>query len=237
MTASPATPSSREALYRRFLRHNRRIGLLRIAVPALAIMLLLVPLSRFALTTLAESFAGAGIRLESDTLVLDAPRFEGTTAAGDVYVMVAERAESAVGNLDLVELWDLTLDLTGDAGYSAHAFLTRATWTMSAERLVSNEDVQVSDSTGARGLLAGVDVDWPAQILTSEGPVRFDFDNGNSLTSQQMRYDIQDSHWWFTSVRLQMVPAPDQGADRSVDDYVAPVIAPPVADAPAQGEP
>ena len=85
---------------------------------------------------------------------------------------------------------------------------------MSSEYLTSNEDVTVSDSTGAQGVLAGVEVDWPAQIITSDGPVRFAFDSGAHLYADTMEHDLDAARWQFSGVNLDMMPQPDAGEVR-----------------------
>lgn len=211
---SAASPGIRHDIHARLARHNRRIGVLRFAVPALALLLLSVPVIQVGVSMVADALPVAGIRLENDTLVIAAPRFEGRTATGTVYKMNAERAESRIGNLDIADLYGLRVDLAGGGGYRAEIEFSTAQWTMSAERLVSNEDVLVTDSTGAAGMLAGVEVDWPGQIITSDGPVRFTFSGGNRLDAATMRHDMGGAIWQFGGVRLQMIPAPDDGQER-----------------------
>lgn len=213
-------PDPRHALYRRFARRNRLVGVLRAVVPAAGLLLLAAPFGGMLVSAFAPGFSIEGLRLENDTLVIEAPRFEGTLPGGDAYYMTAKRAESRVGDLDTIDLYDLDLDLSGAAGYRANAVFSRAQWTLSTEQLYSNEDVVVSDSTGASGVLAGVEMDWPGQVITSGGPVRFDFAGGNRLRAQEMYYDINASHWRFTRVLLEMTPAEDSGAERDIDDYV-----------------
>ncbi len=211
---SVADPGIRLAQYRKLTRHNRWIGFLRVAVPVLGVLVLFYPLFQFSFAMVVPSIEIDGVRLQSDTLVVDGPRFEGRTATGTVYRMVAARSESAVGNLDISDLYDLRIDLDDGADYRAQVAFSTAQWTMSVEYLTSNEDVFVSDTTGARGVLAGAQVDWPAQIISSDGPVRFSFDDETTLNAQAMVHDIAKAHWLFTGVSLDMMPAPDAGQDR-----------------------
>lgn len=211
---SAASPEIRRDLYARLARHNRRVGVLRIAVPVLALALLSVPIVQFAVSMVSDALPVAGVRLENDTLVIAAPRFEGRTATGTVYKMSAARAESRIGDLDTVDLYGLGVDLSGGGGYHAEIGFTTAQWTMSTERLVSNEDVFITDSTGADGVLAGVEVDWPGQIITSDGPVHFVFEGGNRLEAATMRHDMGAAIWQFGNVRLEMIPAQDDGQER-----------------------
>ena len=213
-------PDARVTLYRRFQRRNRLVAALRVLVPVLGLALLVVPFGRMLVSAFAPGFSVEGIRLENDTLVIDAPRFEGTLDDGGVYYMTAARAESRVGDLDTIDLYDLDLDLSGAGGYLADAVFARAQWTLSTEQLYSNEDVLVSDSTGASGVLAGVALDWPGQVVTSDGPVRFDFAGGNRLRAQQMYYDVNASHWRFTRVSIEMTPAEDSSGEREIEDYI-----------------
>ncbi|WP_127145108.1 hypothetical protein [Pelagibacterium montanilacus] len=211
---SVAQPADRRALYGRFARHNRAIGILRLAVPLAGLAILIYPMVELAVSSLARSISIGGVRLEADTLVIDAPRFEGRTATGTVYSMTAERAESRVGDLDIADLYGLVIDIEGGENYLANASFPTAQWTMSAEHLVSNEDVTVTDSTGASGRLAGLSVDWPAQTIASDGPVIFDFDDGSRLDAETMVHDMGRAHWQFSAVRLTMTPVPDAGRER-----------------------
>ena len=208
------TASVRHETYLRFARHNRRIAALRWVVPIAGIVVLSMPALQLAASMVGDIIPIEGIRLENDTLVIDGPRFEGRTATGSNYTLEAARAESRVGNLDTADLYDLTVDIADDSGYSAHVEFASAEWTMSTEYLTSNEDVTVSDSTGAQGVLAGVEVDWPAQIITSDGPVRFSFDTGAQLYADTMEHDLDAARWQFSGVNLDMMPQPDAGAAR-----------------------
>ena len=211
---SQATPSTRFELYQRFARRNRLVDVLRIGVPMAGALVLAIPVVQIAISAVGDIIPIQGIRLENDTLVIDAPRFEGRTATGTVYAMVAERAESRIGNLDVADLYDLSIDIEGAGDYRASADFTSAQWTMSTEQLTSNEDVTVVDSTGAHGLLAGIEIDWPGQVITSDGPVRFDFDTGTTLLADTMRHDMDAALWQFSRVSLDMVPQADQGESR-----------------------
>ncbi|SDG24424.1 hypothetical protein [Pelagibacterium luteolum] len=211
---TPPTASVRLETYKRFAGHNRRVAMLRWVVPVGGLLILAVPAIQLALSMAADAIPIEGIRLENDTLVIDGPTFEGRTATGTNYAMVSDRAETRVGDLDTVDLFGLRIDLAGNAGYEAEVEFTTATWTMSTEYLTSNEDVAVSDSTGARGILAGVEVDWPNQMITSDGPIRFNFDSGAQLVADTMVHDIDAARWQFTRVSLDMVPQDDSGAER-----------------------
>lgn len=211
---STANPEVRHDIYDRLARHNRLIGVLRIGVPALAVLLLVSPIVQISISMITDAIPIAEIRLDNDTLVIDSPRFEGRTGNGTVYTMTADRTESRIGDLDVVDLYDLGIDLSGDGGYTARIDFSTAQWTMSQERLVSNEDVFVRDSTGADGVLAGADVDWPNQIITSDGPIRFVFGGGNTLDAATMEHDMGGAIWHFETVQLEMIPAPDKGEER-----------------------
>lgn len=208
------TAAVRLETYNRFARHNRRIAALRWIVPVAGLVLLSLPALQLAASMVADALPIEGVRLESDTLVIASPRFEGRTAAGANYVMEAARAESRVGDLDTADLYGLTIDIAGQGGYAAQVEFSVAEWTMSTQHLVSNETVEVADSTGARGTLAGVEVDWPAQMIESDGPVRFTFEGGTQLVADTMVYDMDGVLWRFSGVDLDMVPRADAGASR-----------------------
>ncbi|WP_332713070.1 hypothetical protein [Pelagibacterium mangrovi] len=208
------TAAIRLETYNRFARHNRRIAVLRWAVPVLGVLVLSVPVAQLAVSMMNDIIPIEGLRLENDTLVVDGPRFEGRTATGSNYTMEAARAETPVGNLDTIDLYELVVDIADEGDYSAQVLFSSAEWTMSTEYLRSNEDVFVTDSTGARGTLAGVDVDWPAQMITSEGPVRFTFESGAQLDADTMVYQMEAARWRFSGVDLDMVPQADAGESR-----------------------
>lgn len=195
-------------------RHNRRIGILRWAVPALGIAIAALPLFEAVAGRVAEALPALGVWLQSDTLVVAGPRFEGRTAQGVAYVMIAERAETRAGDLDTVDLYGLSVDMADGPAYTAHAASDYAIWTMDGETLFSDRTVEVSDSTGANGVLEGVLIDWPARRITSEGPVDFTFANGTALNAGTMVHDIDAGLWHFTGVHLEMIPGADAGADR-----------------------
>ncbi|MCD7058541.1 hypothetical protein [Pelagibacterium xiamenense] len=212
---SAAQPDMSEAVYRNIARHNRAIAALRIAVPVAGLILFSVPLIQFALGVVGETIVVDGAALDADTLVIQSPRFEGLTADGAVYRMEAARSESDTGNLDVSTLYDLTIDLDGAAGYWAEVTFSRAEWTMSREYLSSDETVYVEDSTGAQGVLEGAEADWPAQIIKSDGPVRFTYANGSELNANTMVHDIAAATWHFTGPKVEMQPVADAGTPRT----------------------
>ncbi len=183
-------------------------------VPVAGVALLAVPVFQLTVEMIADVVPVDGIRLENDTLVIEGPRFEGRTSEGSNYTMTAARAESRVGDLNTSDLYDLVIDLRGGGTYTAQVEFSTAAWTMSTQYLTSNEDVFVSDSTGASGILAGVEVDWPEQVISSDGPVRFSFESGAELVSDTMVHDLNAANWTFGGVSLDMVPTQDTGADR-----------------------
>lgn len=208
------TAAVRLETYNRFARHNRRIAALRWVVPVAGLVALSLPLIQLFGSMAADMLPVEGVRLENDTLVIEGPRFEGRTATGSNYVMEAESAQSRVGDLDTADLYGLTVDITGRAGYEARVAFEKAVWTMSTQFLTSNETVAVADSTGAQGTLAGVEVDWPNQVIESDGPVRFTFESGAQLVADTMIYDMDGARWQFSGVDLDMMPEPDAGQER-----------------------
>lgn len=208
------TAAVRLETYNRFARHNRHIAALRWIVPALGLVALSVPVVQLFGSMAADMLPVEGVRLENDTLVIEGPRFAGRTAAGSNYVMDAQSAESRVGDLDTADLYGLTVDITGGGDYAARVEFDEAVWTMSTQHLVSNETVTVADSTGAQGTLAGVEVDWPNQMIESDGPVRFTFGSGAQLVADTMVYDMDAARWRFSRVDLDMVPQADAGEPR-----------------------
>lgn len=211
---SAASPEIRHRLYKRLTRHNRVISVLRFAIPALAIGLLVLPATQIIVSMVSEVIPIAGIRLDNDTLVIDTPRFDGRTATGTVYRMTAARAESRIGDLDIADLYDMRVDLRDDGDYRALALFSAAQWTMSQERLISNEDVTITDSTGMQAVLGGVDIDWPGQIVTSQGPVAITFGDGNQLDAATMVHDMDAAIWQFGSVHVEMRPTADTDTAR-----------------------
>lgn len=200
----------RLALYARLKRRNTIVGVLRILVPVLGALLLAIPFATVVMDMIADQLSVAGVRLESDTLVIDAPRFQGIMANNTVYRITAARAESRIGNLDVADLIALSVDLEGEAGYRAVAEIPEAQFTLSRQNLFSNEDVTVSDTTGARAVLGGVEIDWPRQLITSQGPVRFTFENGAELVARSLYYDTGRGQWRFDRPRIRMTPTPEE---------------------------
>lgn len=207
-------PSADAQRYENFVRHNKIISILRWVVPVVGVVFLSIPVIEYNLRKIIDILPFEGIFLQNDTLVVDAPKFEGVTAAGAAYSMSAESAESYIGNLDVTALRGLVVDIVDGTDYTANVRFKTAQWTMSQELLVSNDDVFVTDSTGVKGVLAGVEVNWPKQIVASDGPVMFSFDNGTQINGRQMVYDLSAAKWTFTKVNVTMAPEADAGEER-----------------------
>jgi lipopolysaccharide export system protein LptC len=212
MQASPQTSTARARLFSRLQRRNRIIGFLRFGVPGAGIALAGVLVFQIVLANLAENFGVDGIRLERDQLVFDAPRYAGVMADGTVYEVVAEAARASVTNTDIINLDVATIVTEQPDGYSMTADAKNAQMNLVDQQVFVPGLMLTSDSNRVKGQLNDSIIDWPTQVLTARGPVRFDFEDGAAIEAQSLVYKANRKVWDFRDVRYT-VPGDGGSAD------------------------
>lgn len=194
----------RAGLYEALERRNRLIGRLRIAVPAIGVLVFVALLAQIYVANLNFSVSVSGVSFDRGVLTIQSPRFSGALADGRVYRATAREARTRLGSASVSDLTDLTFELDGRDGYSARATAGSALLHLSSQVLDVSGTMIVTDNTGMTARLLDPVIDWPAQSIQTVEPVDLQFADGTRLLAKSMQYDGVAQRWRFTGVSLQL---------------------------------
>ena len=193
-----------EKLYRRLERRNRIIGFLRLAVPLFGILLAAGLIIQIVLSNWATDYGLTSVRFERNQVVVDGPRYSGVMSDGTRYEIVAKAARAQVNATNIINLETATITIKQKNGYEMVANAPEAQLRLNDQKVIINSLMHTSDSNGVRGQLTNSVIDWPTQILTTSGPVRFEFKDGAILEAQSLVYSAKTGEWDFTGVRYTL---------------------------------
>lgn len=195
---------------------NRMVSVLRIAVPLLGVLVLAGLLLQLFIGSFAPGFSFAGITIDRDRLVVDAPSYEAMSSDGTSYAVSAAAAVAAPNSNDLIDLTGALLTMRQPDGREITAAADTAQL-QTTDQLVLVEGVaRIADSTGAHGTLVGVRANIPQESMTASGTVDMTFANGTTLDATGMAY-TGDGNWRFTDVTLVLPSTPGAGTTPDAD--------------------
>lgn len=204
----------RSRIFARLTARNRLVSILRVAVPVLGVLVLAGLLLQLVVGSLAPGFSFAGIIIDRDRLVVDAPSYEAMSADGTSYAVSAEAAVAAPNASDLVDLTGALLTMRQPSGREITAAAESAQL-QTTDQLVLVEGVaRIADDKGTHGTLVGVRANIPDETMTASGAVDITFANGATLDASGMAY-AGDGTWHFTDVTLVLPSLPGARAAAS----------------------
>ena len=182
------TPEESERAFKHAARHSRRVALLRKALPALALIIFAgyFITSRLSVTVGGVTASVSGVEVKDGVLRMVKPTLKGIDKKQGTYVINADYADQDMKNPKLVRLHAIRAELaTQQKGWSRMQAV-RGMFDSGTERLVMQDDIRVSTSSGLTGKLTYASLEMDSQILRSHMPVAFDMPNGsvraNALT-------------------------------------------------------
>ena len=200
--------SDRQAIYRRLARRNRLVGVLRLALPALGLVLLAALSAQIYLSSLGARFGIGQLTVTPETIAVDAPEYAGLLDDGSSYRVWATQARAATARTELIDLAEAALEVTRPDGLRTNIEAARAQLdTMSQEVFVPGV-AAIEDSAGTVGTLADSVFDWSAQVLTSSGPVAIDYADGATVRAQGLVYDAKTMVWTFSRALVTLPDTP-----------------------------
>lgn len=207
--AFPARPrTNSERLYRRAMRHSRRVRGLRVCLlGAVVVVLGGVVVENYLPTVGALRLPGevGSVVIRGTTITMQKPRLTGYTSDGRAYQFNAEAAAQDITKPDLVQLEQIhskmamadksTVDLWADAGV----------YDMKGDMLTLNNNIRLVSSTGYQARLSQAVVDMRKGNVVSDSPVwvklldgwldakRLEItDNGDVLRFSDVTMTLQD---------------------------------------------
>lgn len=203
--------AGRQRLYRALARRNRVVGALRVLVPAAGLALVATLLGRIALAGLADTFHIERIEIAPDAVTVTGPRLAGTLEDGARIAVAAGWARTRFDAPDLMELSAARLEIARPQGPAMTVTAEGALVETASGRVLVAGPALMTDASGTEARIERSAFDWPAQVLTSEGPVRIAYADGAVLEAGTLRYDAHEAVWTFGAVRLTLPDLP--GAD------------------------
>jgi len=184
---APVREKSTELVFQRERRHSRNVRLLKIALPAGAVLLTLGLVAQSMLPSFGDvSVDLLGSTIDGDRIIMANPRMSGLNAQNRAYEMTAARAIQDMGNPDEMDLEQISARVP--VGTSEWADIAADRGTMFKERntieIATPATVKTTDGMTARLATATIDM-GKGDISTDEG-VQIDHE-GSQVTAQSLR--------------------------------------------------
>src|SRR5690606_2894227 len=106
----------RALVFRHLRRRNLTVSALRVIVPSAGTVLLFVLVAQIVVANLARGVSVEGIRIDRESLVVDAPSYRGTTEDGIDYAISARSASAPVSAAERLELAGIVVDISRPDG-------------------------------------------------------------------------------------------------------------------------
>lgn len=183
---APQGSEAFERAYRRAQRHSRRVRVLKVALPALALLLV---------GGVALSFVGlpggvsvnlGGTVFEGGRLVMANPELDGFTPDNRPYSMRADRATQQAGNTNVIHLEKIEARLPIDTENWADVDAAAGIFDREANTLELSEGVSITMDTGMTANLRSAMVDIGLGVMSTSEPVQIDM-AGSRLSADSMR--------------------------------------------------
>jgi len=176
-----------ERAYLRAKRHSRRVRVLKVALPALGLLLVAgVGLYSFVGIPGGVSVNLGGTTLEGGRLVMANPELDGFTPDNRPYSMQAERATQAIGNTSVIHLEKIGARLPIDLENWAEVDAEAGVFDREANTLALNDGVIISMDTGMTANLRSAVVDIGLGAMSTSDPVEITME-GSRLSANSMR--------------------------------------------------
>jgi hypothetical protein len=199
--------ADRLTVYRRLNRRNRLVAILRLAVPALGLLVLAVLVGQIYLSSVQGRFEVGQIEVNHDTITVMAPAYSGLLEDGTTYRVWSDSASAAIDTTDQIHLNEAVMQLNRPVGIVMDIMAPAALMNTTTEVVSIAGIAHVADSTGTRASLFNSQFDYVRQFLTSEGEVVVDYADGTKLLADGMSFDATKSVWTFSNVTVTL-PAP-----------------------------
>lgn len=207
-----ADQPGRARQYKRLLRRNRVVGILRLAVPAAGSILLVALLIQIAISSFGSRYGLGKIEISRDRVRVETPEYAGTLADGSIYRVWADAAEAAIENTDIISMTNAHVMLERPDGQRREAAAEDAIFDTVSQQVRIPHGTDISDSTGTSGHLTDSVFDWASQTLTARGPVEINYIDGATVRAEGMVHEAELNRWTFTKavVTLPATPGEDQ---------------------------
>jgi lipopolysaccharide export system protein LptC len=237
-----------EQAFSRAAQHSRIVAILRKALPVIAVVVLT---SYFISTRLSVTVGGvtasvSGVEVNDGNLRMVNPTLKGMDKKNGAYVVSADYADQDMKNPKLIKLHAIKAELTTDQKGWSRMQAVRGLFNSESERLIMQDDIRVSTSSGVTGKLTLASLEMKSQVLRSHQPVAFDLPSG-TVRARALRLNSVDKTLLFRGkVRVHIIRAQNNQAAAGASEAPrppkieapdAPSRVPPEASATVPAEP
>jgi lipopolysaccharide export system protein LptC len=187
-----------DAGWRAARRHSRMVSVLRIALPAICVV---VVASMFiSVRTVSTSIGNIDlgeVGLEGTTLTMKNPSLSGFNENGTSYQVTAVKALQDVTNPRVVTLEQIDGTMTNPDGNDVQISAQNGVYDADAQKLDLSNDIVVLTEAGERAYLNSAHVDMEAGMISSDSPVRAETKSAR-IAANGMEITDRGSHLLFT---------------------------------------
>lgn len=207
--------SVRADLFRVAERHSRRVRLLKIVLPSLAVLMAAAFLFQtYRSTPSSVDVSSDNSAVTDGKLVMANPRLEGFTTESLPYSVSAMRAVQDIADEAVIELQEIAATLPIDADRSATVKTARGIFDQTKNLLTIDKQIDITTTDGAVAKLASAQIDMSTGRMTSDKPVSIKYKTA-AITSGSMSAEkngkvvIFDNH-----VQVNIVPPKPETASQ-----------------------
>jgi hypothetical protein len=192
------TAEEHDRAFLRAGRHSRVVAILRKFFPVLAALVFAAYFisSRLNITVGGVTASVSGVEVRDGNLRMVKPTLKGMDKKKGAYVISADYADQDMKNPKLVKLHAIKAELATEQKGWSRMEAVRGLFNSGSERLIMQEDIRVSTSSGLTGKLTFASLDTKNQIVRSHEPVVFDLPNG-SVRARAMTLNSVDKTLTF----------------------------------------
>lgn len=205
-----ADQPGRNRQYKRLLRRNRVVGVLRFAVPALGSVLLVALLIQIVISSFGARFAIGKIEVTPDRIRVETPEYAGMLTDGSTYRVWAEEAAAAIANTDVIMMTNVRVLLERPDGVRREASAADAVLDTVTQQVRIENGTEISESSGISGRLTDSVFDWASQTLTSNGPVVINYSDGSTVHAEGLVHEADRNRWTFTKAVVTLPETPGE---------------------------
>jgi len=221
-TSRPPAARKESATWRSTRRHSRIVRVLRLALPALAFI---VVASMFvSVRTMPKGIGDIDlgeVGLNGTTLTMQNPSLSGFNENGTSYQVTADKALQDVTNPRVVTLEQISGTMTNPDGSNVEVTARDGVFDADAQKLDLTNRIVVRTDGGESAFLESAHIDMQAGTISSTDPVRAQTRAGR-IRANAMEISERGSHLLFTGkvvVELRMDGGPLDGeSDRAQGD-------------------
>jgi lipopolysaccharide export system protein LptC len=196
-----------EQAFQRARQHSRIVAILRKSLPVIAV---LVMATYFISTRLNVTVGGvtasvSGVEVNDGNLRMVNPTLKGMNKKNGSYVVSADYADQDMKNPKMIKLHAIKAELTTDQKGWSRMQAVRGLYNSDTGRLIMQDDIRVSTSSGVTGKLAQASLETKGQIIRSHQPVGFDLPNGTVRANALTMHSAEKTLLFRGKVRVHII--------------------------------